>query len=146
MGQMWSLKPRLDMDKIEQEHMIKNLKNHMFQLFLLYRAKSDLHELYNHYIITLQYFTLHHMQIYIPLCSMFNRTQIFGLHNVKTKKQVLLRSRKKAYPRTQSNSKSKDYCLQEKITLKVFLLNQNSFYESNLFPPGNPFDQIQLTF
>ena len=118
--QMWSLKPHLDldMDKAEWEHLVKNLKNHLFQVFLLYRAKSNLLELYNHYIITLKYLTLHHIQIHIRLCSMFDRIQIFGSHNVKTKKQVLLRSRKKAYPRIQSNLE--DYCLQKKITLKIF--------------------------
>ena len=111
--------------------MVKNLENHLFQLFLLYRAKSNLLELYNHYIITLQCLTLHHMQIHIHLCSIFDRTQIFGSHNVKTKKQVLLHSRKKAYPRTKSNSK--DYFLQEKITLEVFLLNQTHFMSRACF-------------
>ena len=124
--------------------MVKNLKNHLFQLFLLYQAKLDLSELYNHHIITLQYLTLHHMQIHIHLCSMFDRTQILGSHNIKTRKQDLICSRKKAYPRTQSNSENQ--YLQEKITLKVFLLNQNSFYESSLFPLGNPFDPIQPMF
>ena len=77
--QMWSLKPHLDldMDKAKWEHLVKNLKNHLFQLFLSYRAKSNLLELYNHYIITLQYLTLHHMQIHIHSCSMFDKIDLW---------------------------------------------------------------------
>ena len=69
--------------------------------------------------------TLHHMQIHIYLCPMSDRTQIFGSHNVKIKKQDLLRSKKGTYPRIHSNSEV--YCLQEKITLEVFFLKWTHF-------------------
>ena len=75
---------------------------------------------------------------------MFNKTHIFGSNDVKTKKQDLLHSKKRTYPRIQSNLEV--YCLQKKIVPKVFFFGSNSFYELSLFPPGNPFDPIQPTF
>ena len=65
------------------------------------------------------------------LCSIFDRTQIFGSHDVKTRKQDPLHSRKRAYLRIQSNSRV--YFLQEKITLKIFLfqthlINRSCFH------------------
>ena len=93
------------------------------------------------------------------LCSIFDKTQIFRSHNVKTKKQDLLRSKKRTYLRIHLNSEV--YYLQEKITLKVFFLNRTHFmsraWPTRLYIWSNPtyvsalgclctFDPIQPTF
>ena len=73
-------------------------------------------------LTSLHYITCKYIYIYAQ-CLTKHRS--LDHTNVKTKKQDLLRSKKKAYPRTQSNSE--DYCLQEKITLEVFLFNLTHF-------------------
>ena len=121
--------------------MVKNLTNHPFQLFLLYQAKSNLPELYNHYIITLQYLTLHHMQIHIHLCSMFDKTQIFGSHKCQNKETRSTPFKKKSLP--ENPVKLEELSSPRKDHTRSLPFESNSFYESSLFLLGNTFDQVQ---
>ena len=116
------------MDKAEWEHLVKNLKDHLFQLLLLYPAKSDLLELT--IITSLHYSTSHYITCKYTYIFVQCLTGHGSLDHTISK-QDQFHSKKKTDPRIQSNSKV--YCLQEKITLEFFFLNRTHFMSRACF-------------